>query len=78
MVVGRNYMLKKPSGPSAPKVYLDTQVVPFAVNAVGGLEVALNRVSARTGIRPVLILAGVATLAIFAAFRVQRNRSKTS
>jgi hypothetical protein len=53
-------MLKKPDGPSAPKLFLDTQVVPLAVNVAGTLEVALNRVARRTGIRPSVLLAGIA------------------
>jgi hypothetical protein len=60
MLVDRDYMLKKPSGPSAPKLFLDTQVVPVVVNALGGAEVALHRVSARTGVRPAVLLAGIA------------------
>ena len=61
-MVGRDYMLKKGSGPSAPKLFLDTRVVPAAVNAAGGLEVALDRAARRLGIRPSLLLAGMAGL----------------
>ena len=43
VVIGRDYLLKKPGRPSAPKLFLDTQVVPLAVNIAGGLEVALDR-----------------------------------
>jgi hypothetical protein len=63
VTVGRDYMLEKPSGPSAPKLFLDTKIVPMAVNAAGSLEVALDRASARTGIRPSLILTGLVGLA---------------
>ena len=73
MVVGRDYMLKKPAGPSAPKLFLDTQVVPRAVNLAGGLEVALDRASARTGIRPMLILAGAAGAASLMLFQLLRR-----
>ncbi|EIZ86256.1 hypothetical protein WYO_1172 [Methylobacterium sp. GXF4] len=75
MVIGRDYMLHKPSGPSAPEHYLHTQVVPRAVNTAGALEVALSRASARTGIRPSLILAGVAAAAMVAVYRVRQSRA---
>ena len=74
LIIGRDYLLKKPSGPSAPKLFLDTQIVPLAVNVAGGLEVALDRASARTGVRPALILAGITGLLSFALFRLLRNR----
>ena len=77
MVVGRDYMLKKTTGPSAPKLFLDTQVVPLAVNVAGGVEVALEGLSRRTGIRPSVILAGLAGLVTVAAlfgFRQPRRR----
>ena len=59
MIIGRDYMLRKPQGPSAPKVFFDTRVIPLAVNAVGALEVALDRAARRTGVRPAVILAGL-------------------
>ncbi|MEE7503101.1 hypothetical protein [Methylobacterium mesophilicum] len=62
MAVGRDYLLRKPSGPSGPKLFLDTQVVPLATNIAGSLEVALDRAAARTGVRPALILAGATGL----------------
>lgn len=62
MIIGRDYLLKKPSGPSAPKLFLDTQVVPLAANLAGSLEVALDRAAARTGVRPALIVAGATGL----------------
>ena len=74
MVIGRDYLLEKPSGPSAPKLFLDTQVVPLAVNIAGGLEVALDRAAARTGLRPAVILTGVVGLASLALVRVLRGR----
>jgi hypothetical protein len=62
MVVDRDYMLKQPSGPSAPKLFLDTKLVPAAVNMLGAMEVALERASARTGVGTARLLAGVAGL----------------
>ncbi|MCR0984267.1 hypothetical protein [Roseomonas populi] len=76
MIIGRDYLLKKPAGPSAPKLFLDTKVVPFAVNVAGGLEVALDRASVRTGIRPSVILAGVTGVLSFALLRLLRNRNR--
>ncbi|MBB3692171.1 hypothetical protein [Sphingomonas sp. BK580] len=72
MSVGRDYMLRKGSGPSAPKVFLDTQVVPRLVDAAGGAEVALDRAARATGVRPSLLLAGATgalSLAAAAALR---------
>lgn len=76
MIIGRDYLLEKPPGPSAPKLFLDTQVVPLAVNAAGGLEVALHRVAARTGVRPAVILAGVAGLASLVLFNLFGRRTR--
>jgi hypothetical protein len=70
VVIERDYLLKKPVRPSAPKLLLDTQVVPLAVNIAGGLEVALDRASVRTGIRPAVILTGVTGVVFLALFRV--------
>jgi len=75
MVIGRDYMLKKPSGPSASKHFLHTQIVPHAVNISGALEVALSRASARTGIRPAVILAGIAAAAVMTVFRLRQSRA---
>jgi hypothetical protein len=62
MVVTRDYMLKQRSGPSAPKLFLDTKLVPAAVNTLGAAEVALNRASVRTGLSGRVILGSVAAL----------------
>jgi hypothetical protein len=70
VLVDREYLLKKPAGPSAPKLFLDTQIVPAAVNAIGSVEVALSRISARTGVRPALLLAGAAGIMAFGMFRL--------
>ncbi|SDA16391.1 hypothetical protein SAMN02799622_01548 [Methylobacterium sp. UNC378MF] len=75
MAVGRDYMLKKPSGTSSPKLFLDTQVVPLAANIAGSLEVALDRVAARTGVRPALILAGATGLIGLGLIRLFTHRS---
>lgn len=60
MVVSRDYMLKQPSGPSAPKLFLDTKVIPATVNVLGAVEVALDRASTRTGVGTARLLAGAA------------------
>jgi hypothetical protein len=74
VVIGRDYLLKKPHGPSAPKLFLDTRVIPAAVNIAGGLEVALDRAAVRTGIRPAVILLGMAGLLSFALLRFCQGR----
>jgi hypothetical protein len=74
MIIGRDYLLKKPAGPSSPKLFLDTQVVPFAVNVASSLEVALDRASVRIGVRPALILAGALGLASLTLCGIPRSR----
>jgi hypothetical protein len=78
MTVGRDYLMKQPSRPSAPKVFLDTRVIPSAVNAAGSLEVALDRVAVRTGLRPVVILTGSAVAGLLVAWSMWRKRSTMS
>lgn len=75
MTIGRDYMLKKPAGPSAPKLFLDTKIVPLAVNIAGGVEVALDRASVRTGVRPSVILAGVTGILSLVLLRLLRHRT---
>lgn len=72
-MVDRDYLLKKPSGPSAPKRFLDTKIVPLAANTAGRFEVALDQTSARLGIRPALVVAGAAGLAAVLAARLLRT-----
>lgn len=74
MIISRDYLLTKPSGPSAPKLFFDTQVVPLAANIAGGLEVALDRAATRTGVRPAVILAGATGLIGFGLFQLIRHR----
>ena len=73
MAVGQDYMLEKPAGPSMPKLFLDTQVVPLAVNVLGGAEVLLDRAAVRTGVRPAVLLAGLAGLACVGLFEAVRR-----
>ena len=73
MVVGRDYMLDQPPGPSAPKLFLDTKVVLAAVKLLGAAEVALDRASARTGLRPGLLLAGAVGLGSVGLYRLLRS-----
>ncbi|MGI4800899.1 MAG: hypothetical protein ACRYG8_44120 [Janthinobacterium lividum] len=76
MTIHPDYMLKKPSGPSASKQFLDQRVVPLAVNAVGALEVGLYRVSDRTGIRPALLMTGLTAGFSFLLMSRWRGRSR--
>ena len=74
MIIGRDYLLKKPAGPSAPKLFLDTQIVPLVVNMAGAVETALDRASARSGVRPGVILAGITGCLSLALFGLLRTR----
>ena len=76
MAVGRDYLLKKPRRPSAPKVFVDTQIVPLAVNVAGGLEVAVDRTAGRLGVRPAAVLAGAIGLAALSCVVLLRGRGR--
>lgn len=77
MLIGRDYLLKNPVRPSGLKLFLDTQVVPFAANVAGGLEVAVDRAARRLGVRPAVVVAGAAGLASLSVLvLVRRRRAK--
>lgn len=64
-MIGPRYMLHKPSGPSAPKVFLDQKVVPAMIDASGALEGVLERVAVAARRMPIATLAaslGIGTL----------------
>ncbi|MCQ8278253.1 hypothetical protein NFI95_07300 [Acetobacteraceae bacterium KSS8] len=72
MTVGYDYMLKKGAGPSAPKVFFDTKIVPAIVNMLGAGEVALDTAARRLRVRPSVLLGGagaVLGVAVLAASR---------
>jgi len=75
MSVGQDYLTKQPSRPSAPKLFFDTKIIPGAMNAAGSIEGAVNRLSTRTGMRPIVILAG-GCFGFFAIYDLLRNRRK--
>ena len=77
-MVGRDYMLKKPDGPSKPKLFLDIQVVPRVANVAGALEVALDRASVRSGLRPSVIVACLAGLLSFGFIGWLRGRRRAA
>jgi len=72
--IGRDYLLKKTAGPSKPKLFLDTQIVPLAVDAAHSLEVALNRASVRSGVRPAVLVAGLGSLVSLGVVQWLRHR----
>ena len=74
MTVGRDYMLKKTTGPSAPKFLIDTQIVPRLVNAVGRGEVMLDRSAVRLGVRPSVLVAGAAGALALLILGTRRGR----
>ena len=55
-MVGRDYLLKKGEGPSAPKLFLDQRVIPLAIDAAGAVEGVLERVAVRVRRMPVSAL----------------------
>ncbi|HJO65255.1 MAG TPA: hypothetical protein QF469_07930 [Sphingomonas sanguinis] len=74
MTVGRDYMLKKTTGPSAPKFFIDTQIVPRLVNTVGRGEVMLDRSAVRLGVRPSILVAGAAGVLALILLGTRRGR----
>jgi hypothetical protein len=75
MTVGRDYLMKQPSRPSVPKLFLNTRIIPRAVNSAGSLEVALDRAAVRTGLRPAVILTSGAVAGILAVVSLWHKRS---
>lgn len=63
-MVDKAYMLDKPPGPGPAKRYLDQVLLPVAIDLAGSGEVAIQRLSERSGIRPAVILGGLAGGAI--------------
>lgn len=63
-MVDKAYMIEKPPGPGPAKRYLDQVVLPFAIDLAGSGEVAIQRLSERSGIRPAVLVGGIAGGAI--------------
>ncbi|AWN45219.1 hypothetical protein DK419_01830 [Methylobacterium terrae] len=62
MLIDRDYMLEKPPGPSASKLFLDQTVVPALANAAGAVEAGIERVVVVSRRNPLLafgIVAGI-------------------
>ena len=59
-MVDKSYMLEKPPGPGPAKTFLDQVVLPFAIDLAGSGEVAIQRLSERSGIRPAVLVGGIA------------------
>lgn len=73
-MVDKAYLLEKPPGPSSPKLFLDQWVIPLAIDVLGAGEVAVERVSQRTGVRPLVVIGAVAgTCLLFAALAFSRR-----
>lgn len=74
-MIDKSYMLEKPAGPSAAKRYLDQVVVPFAMDVAGAGEVAVQNLSQRTGVRPAVLVGGMAGgLILLVALAVRQGR----
>ncbi|KMO34970.1 hypothetical protein VQ03_22755 [Methylobacterium tarhaniae] len=64
MLVTREYMLEKPSGPSKPKLFLDQVVVPGLANAAGAVEAGIERLVIVARRNPALAVGVVAGLGL--------------
>ena len=74
-MIDRAYMVEKPARPSAAKRYLDQVVVPFAIDMAGAGEVAVQNLSQRTGVRPAVLVGGMAGgIVLLVALAVRRGR----
>ncbi len=65
-MVNRAYLLEKPSGPSASKIFFDQQVIPVFIDAAGSVEGMLERMAMSVRRRPIEALGaalGIGTLA---------------
>jgi hypothetical protein len=74
MVVSRDYMLKKTTGPSVPVHFLNTKILPRIVNSAGSVETLLDRASVSTELRPGVILAGAMGAMFLLLFSTLRGR----
>lgn len=55
-MVTQRYMLERRPPPSRGKLFLDQRVIPLAIDAAGSCEVALQRLSRRSGLNPVVLI----------------------
>lgn len=76
MLINRDYLLKRPSGPSASKQFLDQKILPLAVNALGRVEVAISRTSARTSVRSAVIVASMVAVVSISLARLLGMRNQ--
>ncbi len=77
-MVGKDYLLEKPPGPTAPVRFVHQQVMPVMIDIAGAGEVALQRLSNRLAVKPAAILGGLAgagAIFILAALR-RRQRMR--
>ncbi len=77
-MVSSDYMLKKPSRPSAPRLLLDQRVLPALIDLAGGVEARLERIAARTRLLPLTGLSaglGIGLLAGLLAVPPRRQRT---
>jgi hypothetical protein len=44
-MINPNYLLHRPGAPSAPKRFLDRQVIPLLIDAAGALETTVERMA---------------------------------
>jgi hypothetical protein len=64
MLINRDYMLEKPPGPSASKLFLDQAVVPALANAAGAVEAGVERVVVAARRNPRLAVGVVAGIGL--------------
>ncbi|WP_157063956.1 hypothetical protein [Methylobacterium tarhaniae] len=76
MLVERDYMLKKPPGPSRPKLVLDQVVVPWLANAAGTVEAGIEQVVIASRRNPLLAI-GLAAAGIGLALTMARSPRRT-
>ena len=61
-MVDASYMTENAGPPSAAKRYFDQEVIPAAIDALGGLEAGVEQVARAVKARPALVLAGALLL----------------
>ncbi len=76
MLVERDYMLRKPPGPSRPKLFLDQVVVPGLANAAGTVEAGIEQVVIGTRRHPLLAVSLVAGIGL--ALTMARSPRRSS
>ena len=75
-MVDKSYMVDRPPRPGPAHRYLVQVVLPVAIDLAGSGEVAVQRLSERSGIRPAVLMGGIAGGAVLLVALALGGRSR--